>query len=325
MIPRRQFLHLGAGAVAVPVLPRMAWAQSYPTRPVQIIVGYPPGIAPDIIARLMGPWLSERLGQQFVIENRPGAGSNIATELVVRAPPDGYVFLLVTTGSAISATLYPNLNFNLTRDIAPVASIGSIIFVMVVNPSFPAKTVGEFIAYAKSNPGKINMASTGAGTAAHLYGELFKTMAGINMVHVPYRGSGGYLPDLLSGQAQIVVFTGISSSIEYIKAGKLRALAVTTATRSATLPDVPTVGEFVPGYEATGWFGVGAPKNTPIEIVDRLNVEINAGIADPNMKTRLDGLGVTPTPMASTEFGKFIADEAEKWANVIKFANIKPE
>ena len=325
MIPRRQFLHLGAGAAAVPALPRMAWAQSYPTRPVQIIVGYPPGIAPDIIARLMGPWLSERLGQQFVIENRPGAGSNIATELVVRAPPDGYTLLLVTTGSAISATLYPNLNFNLIRDIAPVASIGSIIFVMVVNPLFPAKTVGEFIAYAKSNPGKINMASTGAGTAAHLYGELFKTMAGINMVHVPYRGSGGYLPDLLSGQAQIVVFTGISSSIEYIKAGKLRALAVTTATRSATLPDVPTVGEFVPGYEATGWFGVGAPKNTPIEIVDRLNVEINAGIADPNMKTRLDGLGVTPTPMASTEFGKFIADEAEKWANVIKFANIKPE
>jgi tripartite-type tricarboxylate transporter receptor subunit TctC len=237
MIPRRQFLHLGAGAAAVPALPRMAWAQSYPTRPVQIIVGYPPGIAPDIIARLMGPWLSERLGQQFVIENRPGAGSNIATELVVRAPPDGYALLLVTTGSAISATLYPNLNFNLIRDIAPVASIGSIIFVMVVNPSFPAKTVGEFIAYAKSNPGKINLASTGAGTAAHLYGELFKTMAGINMVHVPYRGSGGYLPDLLSGQAQIVVFTGISSSIEYIKAGKLRALAVTTATRSAALPD----------------------------------------------------------------------------------------
>ena len=274
-LPRRQFLHLAAGAAALPAVSRIAWAQAYPTRPVRIIVGFAAGGAADIIARLIGQWLSERLGQPFVIENRPGAGSNIATEAVVRAPPDGYTLLLVGTANAINATLYDKLNFNFIRDIAPVAGIIRVPNVMVVNPSVPAKTVPEFIAYAKANPGKINMASGGIGTAAHVSGELFKMMAGVDMVHVPYRGAAPALTDLLGGQVQ-VMFASMPSSIEHIRAGKLRALAVTTATRSEALPDIPTVGEFVPGYEASAWYGVGAPKDTPAEIVDKLNKEINA-------------------------------------------------
>lgn len=318
--PRRQFLYLAAGAAAVPSVSRIAMAQTYPTRPVRVIVGLPAGTAPDIIARLLVQWLSERLGQAFVVENRPGAGTNIATETVARASPDGYSLLLVTSANAMNGTLYDHLNFNFIRDIAPVASLGGIPFVMLVNPSFPAKTVPEFIAFAKANPGKINMASTGNGTATHVFGELFKTMAGVDLVHVPYRGNP--FADLLSGQVQ-VYFVAIPSSIEFIRTGKLRALAVTTATRSELLPDIPTVGEFMPGYEASAWQGVGVPKNIPAEIIERLNKEINAGLADPKMKARIVSLGAVPTPMTPAQFGKFIADETEKWAKVIKFANIK--
>ena len=323
-VPRRQFLHLAAGAAALPAVSRIARAQTYPTRPVRIIVGFAAGGPTDIAARLIGQWLSERLGQQFVIENRPGAGSNIGTEAVVRAPPDGYTLLLVGTPNAINATLYDNLNFNFIRDIAPVASIMRAQGVMVVNPSVPAKTVPEFIAYAKANPGKINMASAGNGSPPHISGELFKLMAGVNMVHVPYRGGGPALTDLLGGQVQ-VMFEPDVSSIEYIRAGKLRALAVTTATRSEALPDIPTVGEFVPGYEASGWYGVGAPKDTPAEIVDKLNREINAGLADPKIKERLADLGGVPMPMTPAEFGKLIADETEKWGKVIRAANIQAD
>jgi tripartite-type tricarboxylate transporter receptor subunit TctC len=321
---RRQFLQLAAGAAALPVVPRIAWAQAYPSRPVRIIVGAPPAGAADILARLMGQWLSERLGQPFIIENRPGAGGNIATEAVVRAPPDGYTLLLVVPANAVNATLFDKLNFNFIRDIAPVASIVSQPQVMLVNPSFPAKSVPEFVAYAKANPGKINMASAGIGNETHVYGELFKEMAGVNLVHVPYRGGAPALTDLLGGQVQ-VYFGALASSIEYIKAGKLRALAVTTATRSEALPDIPTVGEFVPGYEASQWYGLGAPKNTPAEIVEKLNREINAALADPKIKARLADLGGTPFPGSSADFGRFITAETEKWGKVIRAANIKAE
>jgi tripartite-type tricarboxylate transporter receptor subunit TctC len=315
-------LHLAAGAAALPTTSRFAWAQAYPTRPVRIIVPFPAGQATDTIARLMGQWLLERLGQPFIIENRPGAGGNIGTESVVRATPDGYTLLLVGLSNAMNATLYKKLNFNFIRDIAPVASIGGFPYVMVINPSLPAKTVPEFIAYAKANPSKINMASSGSGSASHVFGERFKMMTGINLVHVPYRG--GFVPDLLSGQVQ-VVFGTISTCIQYIRGGMLRALAVTTATRSDVLPDIPTLAEFVPGYEASQWYGVGAPKDTPAKVIDKLNNEINAVAADPLIKARLASLGVDPMSMTSAEFGKLIADETEKWGNVIRALNIKAE
>ena len=321
-LPRRKFLQLAAGAAALPALSRISWAQAYPTRPVRIVVGFPAGSAPDIIARLVGQGLSERLGQQFVIENRPGASSNIGTEVVVRAPPDGYTLLMVVATNAINATLYANLNFNLIRDIAPVACIAGTSYGMLVNPSFPAKVVPEFIAYAKANPGKINMASAGTGSGPHVVGELFKMMAGVDLVHVPYRGS--YWADLLGGQVQ-VAFAPIPSSTGYIQAGTLRALAVTSATRLDAMPDLPTVREFVPGYEAIGWYGVGAPKSTPAEIIDKLNNEINAVLANSTSKARLIGLGADPMSMTSSDFGKFMFDETEKWGKVIREANIKPD
>jgi tripartite-type tricarboxylate transporter receptor subunit TctC len=323
-LPRRKFVQLAASAAALPVVSRIASAQAYPTRPVRIVVGLAPGGANDIVARLMGQWLSERLGQQFVIENRPGAASNIATEAVVRAPPDGYTLLLCSVNNAINATLYERLNFNFIRDIAPVAGIIRSPNVMVVNPSVPAKSVPEFMAYVKANPRKLNMASPGTGTGPHLCGELFMMMSGTSMIHVPYHGGGPALTDLLGGQVQ-VYFPGTVSSIEYIKTGRLRALAVTTATRSDALPDIPTVGEFVPGYEASGWFGVGASKNTPAAIIDKLNKEVNAALADPKMKVRLADLGGMVFPGSPAEFGKLIADETEKWGNVIRALNIKAE
>jgi tripartite-type tricarboxylate transporter receptor subunit TctC len=319
-LPRRKFLHLAAGAAVVPALSRVASAETYPTRPVRIIVGFAPGGATDIMARLMGQSLSERLGQQFVIENRPGAASNVGTEAVVNAAPDGYTLLVVTSVNAINATLYEKLNFNLIRDVAPVASTHHEPFVMEANPSVPVKTVAEFIAHAKANPGKINMASAGIGSGNHISGELFKMMTGVNLVHVPYRGGGPALVDLLGGQVQ-VMFATMSSSIEYVRAGKLRALAVTTATRSPVLPDIPTVAEFVPGYES----GVGAPRNTPANIVEKLNKEINVALAEPKMIARLADLGGTALPSSPADFGKFIVDETEKWGKVVKFANIKPE
>jgi tripartite-type tricarboxylate transporter receptor subunit TctC len=323
-LPRRRFLHLAAGAVALPALSRIARAQAYPTRPVRVVVGFPPGGLTDILARLMGQWLSERLGQQFVIENRPGGGTNIATEAVVKAPPDGYTLLMVGSTNAFNATLYDKLNFNFIRDIAPVATITRQPQVMVVHPSVPARTVSEFIAYATANPGKLNMASAGTGTPSHIFGELFKFMTGVNLLHVPYRGSAPALTDMLGGQMQ-AMFDNLASSIEYVQTGKLRALAVTTATRSPALPDIPTVSEFLPGFEASGWQGVGAPKNTPPEIVDRLNREINAGLGDPQLRARIAGLGATVFIASPEDFGKYIADEVEKWSKVIKFANIKPE
>ena len=321
-LPRRRFLHLAAGAAALPALSPVAWGQAYPIRPVRIIVPFPAGQATDSVARLIAQSLSERLGQAFVIENRTGAGGNIGTEAVVRAPPDGHTLVLSGLSGAINVTLYTKLNFDFIRDIAPVASIGGSPYVMVVNPAVPAMTVPEFIAYAKTNPGKINMASSGNGAVSHVFGELFKMMTGTNMLHVPYRG--GYVPDLLSGQTQ-VVFGTIASCIELIRAGKLRALAVTTATRSPALPDVPAMVESVPGYDATQWYGVGAPRNTPAEVIGKLNKEINAVVADSNTKTRLAGIGVDPMSMTSAEFEKFIADETEKWAKVIRAANIKAE
>jgi tripartite-type tricarboxylate transporter receptor subunit TctC len=323
-LPRRQFLHLAASAAALPAMSRIARAQAYPSRPVRWILSAPPGGALDIVARLMGQWLSERLGQPFVIENRTGGGGNIATEAVVRAPPDGYTLLMVTMVHAVNATLYDRLNFNFIRDIAPVAPISREPNVMVVNPSVPTKTVSEFIAYAKANPGKINMASSGNGTSPHMGGELFKAMTGVDVVHVPYRGGAPALTDLIGRQVQ-VMFAFISSSIEYIRAGKLRALAVTTTTRSPALPDVPVVGDFVPGYEASSWIGLGVPKNTPTEIVDKLNMEINAGIADPKIRARLADLGSTVFPGSPADFGKHIADETEKWGKVIRAANLKPD
>ena len=322
--PRRTFLHLAAGAAALPAVSSIARAQAYPSRPVRVIEGFGAGGAPDILARLLGQWLSERLGQQFVIENRTGAATNIATEAVVRAPPDGYTLLLVTPANAISASLYDNLNFNFIRDITPVASFVRAPFVMVVYPSFPAKTVPEFITYAKANPGRINMASGGIGTANHVAGELFKMLAGVNLVLVPYRGSPPALTDLLGGQVQ-AYFSPMPASIEYIKAGNLRAMAVTTAERSQALPDVPTVAEFVRSYEASSWHGIGAPAGTPAEIVDKLNKEINAGLADPKIKARLDEMGGTALIGPPTAFGQLIVDETEKWGKVMRAANIKPE
>ncbi len=318
-LPRRNFLRLAAGAAALPTVSRIARAQAYPTRPVRIIAGFAAGGGSDITARLMGQWLSERLGQPFVIENRPGAGSNIATEAVVRAPADGYTLLLIGAFNAVYATLYDKLNFNFIRDIAPVAGIARLPEVMMVNPSVPAKTVSEFIAYAKANPGKVSMASAGNGTPSHVAGELFKMMTATNIIHGPYRGSGPSLTDLIAGQVQ-VAFGSLTSSIEHIRTGKLRALGVTTTTRAEALPDVPSVGEFVPGYEASGWFGIGAPKNTPAEIVDKLNNEINAGLADPKLKARLANLGGTVFVLSPADFGKFITDDTEKWGKVI--ANI---
>jgi tripartite-type tricarboxylate transporter receptor subunit TctC len=322
--PRRQFLHLAGGAAALPSVSRVAWAQTYPTRPVRWIVGFAPGGLSDILVRLMGQWLSERLGQPFVIENRPGAVSNIATEAVVRAPADGYTFLLVNSGNATSATFYDKLNFNFIRDIAPVAGIIRVPTVMEVNPSVPVRTIPEFIAYAKANPGKVNYATAGNGSTQHVTGELFKIMTGVNMVHVPYRGSAPALTDLLGGQIQVMLDI-LPSSIEYVRAGKLRALAVTTATRSPALPDIPTVGEFMPGFEASAFFAVGAPKGTPTEIIDKLNGEINAALIDPKVKGRLADLGGTPLALSPAEFGKLIAEETEKWGKVIRAANIKPD
>jgi tripartite-type tricarboxylate transporter receptor subunit TctC len=322
-LPRRRFLRLTAGAAALPVLSRITRAQSYPTRPVHLIVGFPAGGPTDLVARLIGQWLSERLGQQFVIENRPGAGTNIAIEAVVKAAPDGYTLLLVGTPAAIGASLYDNLNFNLARDIAPVAGFAREPNVVEVHPSVPVNTLPEFISYAKANSGKLNMPSGGNGSSPHLAGELFKMMAGVDMLTVPYRGSAPALIDLLGGQVQ-VYFDVMPSSIEYIRTGKLRALAVTTATRSPAIPDLPTVGEFLPGYEASSWQGIGAPKNTPAEIVDTLNREINASLADPKLITRLGGLGATALGGSPAEFGKLIAEETEKWTKVIKFAGIRP-
>jgi tripartite-type tricarboxylate transporter receptor subunit TctC len=323
-LPRRRFLHLAAGAAALPAVSRIVSAQTYPSRPVRIIVAVAAGGSSDILARLMGQRLSDRLGQPFVIENRPGGGGNIATEAVVRAPADGYTLLQVSAAAAINATLYDKLNFNFIRDIAPVASIDREPLVMVVSPSVPARAVPEFIAYAKANPGKISMASAGNGTPSHVSGELFKMMAGVNMVHVPYRGGGPALVDLLGGQVQ-VMFASMSSSIEYVRTGKLRALAVTTLMRSEALPQIPTVSDFVPGFEATFWAGLGAPKNTPADIVDKLNKEINASLADPKIKARLADLGGDVLALSPADFGKLIAAETEKWGKVIRAANIKPE
>jgi tripartite-type tricarboxylate transporter receptor subunit TctC len=322
ILQRRQVLHLGAGAVALPALSRMARAQTYPSRPVRLVVPVAPGGATDIFARLMGQWLSERLDQPFTIDNRPGAGGNIGTEVVVRAPADGYTLLMAGTLNAVNAGLYDKLNFNFVRDIAPVAGVSRGYSVMVVHPSVPVKTVPEFIAYTKANPRKVNMASPGIGTASHVSGELFKMMAGVDMVHVPYRGSGPALNDLLSGQVQ-VMFPGSAGTIEYVRAGKLRALAVTSTTRSDALPDVPTVGEFLPGFEESNWYGVGAPKATPVEIVDKLHKEINASIADSRLIARFIELGAEPMPMSPADFGRLIADETEKWGKVIRAANIK--
>jgi tripartite-type tricarboxylate transporter receptor subunit TctC len=322
-ILRRKFLKLAAGAVAIPVLPRIASAQAYPTRPVHLIVGAAPGGPQDILARLMGQYLSGRLGQPIIIENRPGAGTNLGTEAVVKAPADGYTLLLVNAASAINATLYAKLNFNFIRDIVPVASIDREPLAMQLNPAVPATSVPEFIAYAKTAPGKINLASGGIGAPSHIAGELFKMMAGVNLLHVPYRGAAPALTDLLGGQVQ-VYFGPIPSSIEYIKTGRLRALAVTTATRSDVLPDVPTMGEFLPGYEASTWNGLGAPGNTPVEIIEKLNTAINAGLADATIKARIADLGGTVFSNSPAGFGKFIAGETEKWSKVIKFAGINP-
>jgi len=323
-LPRRKFLHLALGAAALPAVPSITRAQTYPSRPARIVVPFAAGGSTDIIARLIGQWLSERLGQQFVIENRPGAGSNVGTEVVVNAPPDGYTLLLVGASSAINATLYDKLNFNFLRDITPVAGIMSIPFVMAVNPSLPAKTTSEFIAYARANPGKVNMASGGTGTAGHMSGELFKMMAGVNMVHVPYRGEGPALTDMLGGHVQ-AMFGTMPASIEYVRAGKLRPLAVTSARRSELLPDLPTVGDFVPGYETSAWQGVGAPKATPVDIIDKLNREINAALADPKIKSRVADMGGTVLAGSPADFGKFIADETEKWGKVVKFSGAKPD
>jgi tripartite-type tricarboxylate transporter receptor subunit TctC len=323
-LPRRQFLHLAAGVAALPAVSLIARAQAYPTRPVRIVVGFPPAGGADIFARLMGQWLSERLGQQFIIENRPGAASNIATEAVVRAPADGYTLLLITNPNVINATLYDKLHYNFIRDIMPVAGIDRVPNVMETHPSVPAKTVPEFIAYAKANPGKINMGSGGNGTSQHVAGELFKMMTGVNLVHVPYRGAGPALVDLLAGQVQIM-FDTVSGSIGHITAGKLRALAVTTAARSEALPDIPTISDFVPGYEASTFHGMGAPRNTPTEVVDKLNKEINAGLTDPAIKARIAELGSVPIPMTPVDFAKFIAEETEKWGKVVKFSGAKAD
>jgi tripartite-type tricarboxylate transporter receptor subunit TctC len=324
LLDRRHVLHLAAAAAGLPTLPHIARAQAYPARPVRVVVGFAPGGGTDIAARLIGQWLSERLGQQFFVENRPGAGANIGMEAVAKAQPDGYTLLLVSPGAAINATLYDKLNYNFIRDLAPIGGIIRVPNVMVVHPSVPAKTVPEFIAYAKANPGKINMASGGNGTSEHVSGELFKMMTGINMPHVPYRSGGLAVTDLLGGQVQ-VIFSNMLTSIEHVRSGKLRGLAVTTATRSEALQDTPTIGEFVPGYEASNWWGVAAPRNTPAEIIDRLNEEINAALADQKMRARLADLGGAPLPGSPAAFGKLIADETEKWGKVIRAANIKAD
>jgi tripartite-type tricarboxylate transporter receptor subunit TctC len=323
-LPRRQFLRVTAvGAAALPAMLRFAWAQNYPKRPVRIIIGAPPGGPTDTSARLIGQWLSERLGQPFIIDNRPGGGNNIGTEAVVRAPADGYTLLMVNVTNAVNATFNDKLNYNFIRDIAPVAGLEREPYVIVVHPSVPARTVPEFIAYAKANSGKVNMASGGTGAGSHVAGELFQLMTGVSMVHVPYRGAGPALTDLLGGQVQLN-FAPLATSIEYIRAGKLRALAVTTRTRSEALPDIPTVGDFLPGFEASLWIGVGAPKNTPAEIINTLNREINIGLADPRIKARLSDMGGAVLPGSPAEFGKLIADETEKWGKVIRAAGIKP-
>jgi tripartite-type tricarboxylate transporter receptor subunit TctC len=323
-IPRRTFLQLAAGAAALPAVSRIARAQAYPTRPVRLIVGFPPGGTTDIAARLISQWLSERLGQPFVVENRPGAGGNMGTEAVVRAPADGYTLLLVGAYNVINAAFYENLKFDFVRDITPVAQMIGVPLVLEIHPSLPAKTLPEFIAYAKANAGKINMVMAGNGSTLHVSGELFKMMTGINLVNVPYRGAAPALTDLLTGQVQ-VMFDFIPASIEHIRSGKLRALAVSTATRSEVLPDVPTIAEVVPGYEASGWFGVGAPRNTPADFVEKLNREINAGLNDPRMKARIADLGATVIAGPPADFGKLISAEAQKWAKVVKFAGIRPE
>lgn len=324
-LERRRFLRLLAGAAALPGVVRSASAETYPSRPVRIVVGTAPGGGPDILARLIGQFLSDRLGQPFVVENKPGSSTNLATEEVAKAPPDGYtLLLLVPSNAAINGSLYSKLNYDFARDLTPVAGLSREPEIMVVNPSFPAKSTLEFINYAKANPGKINMASPGVGTAPHMAGELFKYMTGIEMTHVTYRGSAPAITDLLGGQVQ-VYFAPLSTSVEYVRAGKLRALGVTTAARASALPDVPPLSAFVPGYETSTWYGIGAPKKTPAEIVDRLNKEINLGLADPGMTARLAALGSLAFPVSPAEFGKFIADETEKWAKVIKFAHIEPE
>jgi tripartite-type tricarboxylate transporter receptor subunit TctC len=323
-LPRRQFLHLAAGAAALPAVSRIARAQTYPTRPVRMIVPFAPAGTTDIVSRLMGQWLADHLGQQFNTDNRPGGAGNIGTEAVVRAAPDGYTLLMIDSSPPINATLFSNLSFNFIRDIAPVAGVVRVPNVMVVHPTFPAMTVPEFIAYAKANPGKISMASAGIGSPNHLSGELFKAMAGVDMTHVPYRGGGPAIADLLGGQVD-VTFAVVGTAIEYIKAGRLRALAVTSGVRVAALPDVPTLSDFVPGFKASGWFALCAPKGTAAEIVDKLNREIIAALADPKMKARLVDLGGTPMPGSPADLGKLIADETEKWAKVIRAANIKPE
>jgi len=323
-IPRRRFLHLAAGAAALPAAARIARAQAFPTRPVRLVIGFNAGGAPDVVARLLCQWLSERVGQNFLVENRPGAGGNIAAEAVVRAPPDGYTLLQVGSPNFINVALYKDLKFNFLRDVAPVAGIGRNPFVMVVTPSFPAKTVAEFIAYAKANPGQINMTSTGTGNLTHVIGELFKMMAGVDMLHVPGRGEMQAQSDLLAGRAQ-VMFDPIVSSLGYIKGGQLRALGVTGATRVPSLPDVPTVSETVPGFDVTGAIGIGAPRGTPAEVAGYLNDKVNAALADPAIKARLNDLGFVPTPMSAAEFGTFMVSQTETWGRVIQEANIKPE
>jgi tripartite-type tricarboxylate transporter receptor subunit TctC len=323
-LPRRKFLHLATGAAALPAVSRVAWAQTYPSRPVRIIVGGLPAGPIDITARIIGQWLQDRLGQPFVVEDRPGAGGNIATELVVRAAPDGYTLLMTQSSAAINTTLYEKLNFDFLRDIAPVASVIRIPLVLEANPSFSANTVAELIAYAKASPGEINLASPAIGTAPQVAGELFKMMTGVNMNNVPYRSTAPMLTDLLGGHVQ-VAFDGVLSSIEQIRAGKLRALAVASAARLEVLPDIPTVADTVPGFEASGWSGICAPKNTPAEIVDKLNIEINAALADPKIKARFADAGAIPFAGSPGAFAKFITDETEKWAKVIKFAGLKPE
>jgi tripartite-type tricarboxylate transporter receptor subunit TctC len=323
-LPRRQFLNLAVGAAALPAVSRVAWAQTYPTGPVRIVVGWGSGGVADILARLIAQWLSKRLGQPFIVENRPGGSGNVGAEAVVRAPPDGHTLLLCGSPDAFNATLYDKLKFNFISDITPIASIAGGPSVLVVHPSFPAKTVPELITHAKANPGKVDFATAGVGSVSHMAGERFKAMAEVNLVHVPYRSLAPALTDLIGGQVQ-VIFSSMPTAIEYIKAGRLRALAVTSAKRSEALPDLPTVADFLPGYEASGWYGVGAPKNTRAEIVERLNKEINAALADPQMKARLADLGNVPMPMTPTEFGRFIAEETERWGKVIRAANIKPE
>ncbi len=323
-LPRRGFLHLVTGAAALPAVLRFACAQSYPSRPVRIIVGTPAGGGIDITARVIGQGLSEQLGQQFFVEDRPGAGTNTGAELVIRAPPDGYTLFLASAANAINATLYENLNFNFIRDIAPVASVARVPQVMEVHPSVPVRTVPEFIAYAKANPGKLNMASAGSGSVQQVAGELFKMMTGIDMVHVPYKGAGPALVDLLGGQVQ-VMFDTTPGSIEHIKAGQLRALAITTASRSDVLPELPPVGDFVPGYEASQWYGLGAPKTTPVDVIDRLNKAVNAALADPKTRARLAEIGGTPLAGSPADFGKLIVEDTEKWGKVVKFSGAKVE